>query len=173
MTKPRLTPLGAVGRGLLAAAIGTCDGPAVVLALQAGRRREQLCGLGVLGWAGRLGQSLCAWQDRTATVRGLSPASTGRPIRGAHQQSQALELSYGAGWGALFGIVVGSANQPRARFGLVFGPLVFGTSYVLMPLAQLYKPLWEYDATTLWKDFSAHLLYGVVTAAAFRWLSKP
>jgi len=32
--------------------------------------------------------------------------------------------------------------------------------------------MWEYDAATLWKDLSAHLVYGLGTAAAFKLLSK-
>jgi hypothetical protein len=33
---------------------------------------------------------------------------------------------------------------------------------------RLYKPIWEYDLPTLWKDLSAHLVYGLGTAATFR-----
>jgi hypothetical protein len=29
------------------------------------------------------------------------------------------------------------------------------------------RGLWEYDARTLWEDLSAHLVYGLGTAAAF------
>ena len=172
MTKTRLTPLGAVGRGLLAAAIDT-----LAMDLLWYWRYKQGGGeSSFVVWEFSVG--LDDWDKASA------PGKIGRRLyEGFRQQAlgaryaalttNLMHWSYGAGWGALFGIVVGSANQSRARFGLVFGPLVFGTSYVLMPLAQLYKPLWEYDATTLWKDFSAHLLYAVVTAAAFRWLSKP
>jgi hypothetical protein len=40
----------------------------------------------------------------------------------------------------------------------------------VLPLVKLYKPIWEYDRTTLAKDLSAHLVYGIGTAAAFRLL---
>jgi len=33
----------------------------------------------------------------------------------------------------------------------------------------VYKPIWEYDARTIWQDLSAHLVYGetkATTAAA-------
>jgi hypothetical protein len=42
---------------------------------------------------------------------------------------------------------------------------------VILPAAKLYEPIWEYDAKTLAKDLSAHLLYGTVTAATFGLLS--
>jgi len=41
----------------------------------------------------------------------------------------------------------------------------------VLPLAKVYKPIWQYDARTLAKDLSAHLAYGIGTAAAFRVLS--
>ena len=45
------------------------------------------------------------------------------------------------------------------------------TSYIVLPPTGLYKPMWEYDAPTLYKDLSAHLVYGVTTATSFRLLS--
>jgi hypothetical protein len=41
----------------------------------------------------------------------------------------------------------------------------------VLPRLGLYKPIWEYDRTTLAKDLSAHLVFGVTTAATFRVLS--
>jgi hypothetical protein len=38
-----------------------------------------------------------------------------------------------------------------------------------LPEAGLYKPIWEYDATTLARDLTAHLGYGAGTGTAF-WL---
>jgi hypothetical protein len=32
----------------------------------------------------------------------------------------------------------------------------------------LYKPIWKYDAETLAKDLSAHLVYGLAPATALR-----
>jgi len=55
---------------------------------------------------------------------------------------------------------------------LIFGVVVFANSYTVLPLAKLYKPVWEYDGPTLGKDLSAHLVYGVVTAEAFRLLAR-
>ncbi|MGH9075473.1 MAG: hypothetical protein ACRDZQ_15335 [Acidimicrobiales bacterium] len=50
---------------------------------------------------------------------------------------------------------------------------MWATSYVVLPLAKLYKPIWDYDAPTLWKDLSAHLAYGAAVAGTFRALWRP
>ena len=78
---------------------------------------------------------------------------------------------YGVLNGAPFGIVAGSLAAPRVRYGALFGACRLGTSYVVLPAAKLYKPIWEYDLRTLGKDLSAHLVYGLSTAAAFKLLS--
>jgi len=43
---------------------------------------------------------------------------------------------------------------------------------VVLPLAGLYKPIWEYDRHTLAKDLSAHLVYGLTTAVVFNRLTS-
>jgi hypothetical protein len=75
---------------------------------------------------------------------------------------------YGVAWGGLFGLVQSSLRAPRVRNGLALGALVWSASYVLMPLAKLYRPIWEYDAKVLAKDLGDHLVYGVGTGAADR-----
>ncbi len=65
----------------------------------------------------------------------------------------------------------GSAAVLRHRHGPVLGTAAFANSYVVLPLAKLYKPIWEYDGPTIAKDLSAHLVYGTVTAEAFRLLA--
>jgi hypothetical protein len=42
---------------------------------------------------------------------------------------------------------------------------------MVLPLAKLYEPIWKYDLKVLANDLSAHHLYGLTTAAAFRLLS--
>ena len=44
-------------------------------------------------------------------------------------------------------------------------------SYAVLVPAGLYKPIWEYDAKTLWQDPSAHLVYGMTTATTFSHVS--
>jgi hypothetical protein len=79
-----------------------------------------------------------------------------------------MHWGYGVGWGALFGIVIGSTRTARVRLGLLFGPLVWATGYLVLVPAKLYKPMWQYDRSTLWKDLSAHLVYGAAVGATFK-----
>jgi hypothetical protein len=55
--------------------------------------------------------------------------------------------------------------------GLPFGATVWASDYVILPAAKLYEPIWHYDAKTLANDLSAHLVYGLATAATLRLLS--
>jgi uncharacterized membrane protein YagU involved in acid resistance len=80
---------------------------------------------------------------------------------------------YGVLGAAQYGIVAGSLSRPRLGYGLLFGAGVWAASYVVLPAAKLYKPIWEYDRVTLAKDLSAHFVYGLSTAAAFRLMSAP
>ena len=65
----------------------------------------------------------------------------------------------------------GSLRAPRVRHGLALGTSVWTASYVLLPLAGLYRPIWEYDARVLAKDLGDHLVYGVSAPSAERLLA--
>jgi hypothetical protein len=58
------------------------------------------------------------------------------------------------GWGAVYGIVAGSVCPPRVRSGLLLGCVVWTVDYIVLPLAKVYKPMWEYDLRTLAEDLS-------------------
>jgi Protein of unknown function (DUF1440) len=73
--------------------------------------------------------------------------------------------------GAAYGVVAGSLPKQRVIYGLPFGASVWGSGYVVLPAAKLYKPIWKYDLKTLAGDLSAHLVYGLATATAMRLLS--
>jgi hypothetical protein len=80
--------------------------------------------------------------------------------------------AFGIFGGAQYGLVAGSLPTPRVRYGLPFGATVWASGYVILPAAKLYKPIWDYDAATLANDLSAHLVFGLTTAGAFRALSR-
>jgi hypothetical protein len=65
-----------------------------------------------------------------------------------------------------------TSRQPWTR-ALALGPAAWLSGYVVLPLAKVYKPIWEYDERTLADDLSAHLVYGAVTSAVFRVLTRP
>ncbi len=75
----------------------------------------------------------------------------------------------GDGFNVQAGILAGSLRTPRATYGLPFGAAVWAAGYIVLPEAGLYKPIRDYDSTTLARDLSAHLAYGAGTGIAF-WL---
>jgi hypothetical protein len=91
----------------------------------------------------------------------------------ARLANNATHWATGIGWGAAYGVLAGSLPARKVRYGLLWGTVVWASSYVVLPALGLYKPIWEYDATTLAKDLSIHLVYGVTTATAFRLLAGP
>ena len=82
-----------------------------------------------------------------------------------------VHWGYGIAWGGLFGLVEGSLRAPRVRHGLALGATAWTSDYVLLPLAGLYRPIWEYDAKVLAKDLGDHLVYGLGAAGAGRLLA--
>ncbi|MDV3126768.1 hypothetical protein M1247_17740 [Mycobacterium sp. 21AC1] len=90
------------------------------------------------------------------------------PARQARVTNNVVHWSTGAGWGTVLGTVQGVLGPPTARYGLVLGAAVWLQSYAVLAPAKLYRPIWDYDAKTLGKDLSAHLLYGLTTAVALR-----
>ena len=79
--------------------------------------------------------------------------------------------AFGIANGAAYGVVAGSVPKPRVWYGAPFGASVWGGGYVVLPAAGLYRPIWQYSPKVLAKDLSAHLVYGLTTAAAFKVVS--
>jgi hypothetical protein len=65
-----------------------------------------------------------------------------------------------------------ASTRPRKLRGPLFGTVVWLSGYAVLPLAKLYKPIWEYDAKTLGKDWGGHLAYGTATSTAFSILTR-
>jgi hypothetical protein len=150
-----MTPLGALGRGLLAGVAGT----AAMTAYQ-----EALSSNG--------GSKEPSWDDAPA------PAQVARRIlKGVfHEDVSAAKIplltnlmhwAYGTGWGGVYGLVQGTVRANPLLHGLLFGPSVWGMSYAQLVPMGLYEPPWAYPAKTVAKDLSYHLVYGLGVAAAF------
>lgn len=110
-----------------------------------------------------------------ASGRSLSNSSRAEssPDRWARSTTNVVHWMTGIAWGAQFGLVNGPSRRHWWEHALLFGPTVWLASYVVLPLAMVYKPIWQYDAKTLAKDLSAHLAYGAVAAATFAALTSP
>jgi hypothetical protein len=165
-----MTPIGAVVRGMLAGAAGT----AIMDAVWYARYRKDGGTSGFPDWETAAG--LDSFQDAPA------PAQVGkRLVEGLLQRelkpqtarlvTNLVHWGYGIAWGAAYGIVDGSTRRPRTIDGLLFGPIVWSTGDLVLAPTGIYQPMRHYDARTLWKDASAHLAFGVGTAAAFKLLT--
>jgi len=166
-----ITPLGAIARGVGAGAVGT----AAVDLIWFGRHRRGGGTSNLVDW--EFSKGLDDWEAAPAPVqvgRRLVEGFLQRELNPdkAALTNNATHWGYGLLWGALYGILAGSLRSARVRYGAIFGPLVWASAHAVLPAAGLYKPMWEYDAKTLGKDLSAHLGYGLGTAAAFRALAR-
>lgn len=165
------TPLGAIFKGAMAGIVGTV---AMDLVWYSRYRRD----------GGE--QSMTDWEF-SSELEGYedapAPAQVGKRLiealfdteldpETAAPMNNAVHWATGAGWGALHGIVNGSAAKPSALAGLVTGAVAWVTSYLALAPAGLYKPMWEYDAETLWNDLSAHLAFGIGTGFAYKLLAS-
>ena len=165
------TPLGVVSRALAAGAIGT----AAMDVLWFYRYKRGGGEEGFIDW--EFSRGLVSWEDAGPPAqigKRLFEGLFGRELADerAGLVNVAMHWSYGLFWAGQYGIVASSMpTRPGAQSGIAFGALVWASDYVVLPLAKLYKPIWEYEARTLADDLSAHLLYGVTTATTFRLLS--
>jgi hypothetical protein len=121
---------------------------------------------GVNGWAdasapGQFGK----WVVETATRRDPSD-------RWARTLTNLVHWATGIGWAVQFGFVSDSERR-RHQFllGALLGPTAWASGYAILPLTKVYKLIWDYDRTTLAKDFRTHLVYGCVTAVSFALLN--
>jgi hypothetical protein len=166
-----MTPLGALARGLAAGALGTLAMDGLLFS----RYRRGGGSDSFPAWEFSAG--LEKWDDAPA------PAQVGKrlfeglfqrplPPERARLVNNITHWAFGVVNGAQYGLVVGSLRNRRLRYGVPFAVGVWGSGYVVLPAAGLYQPIWEYDATTLAKDLSAHIVYGLTTAAAFKLLTR-
>jgi hypothetical protein len=165
-----MTPLGTIVPGLAAGALGTL---AMDLLWFARYQRE---GGNSTFTAWEFSSDVHSWDEAPAPAqvgKRLVEGLFGRelPAQRAALVNNITHWAYGMLAAAQYAIVAGSLSTPRIRHGLLFGATVWAVGYAVLPAAKLYKPIWEYDRQTLAKDLSAHLVYGLGTATAFRLLS--
>jgi hypothetical protein len=166
---PRPSRFGALARGLAAGAAGAVAMDSLQFArYRLGGGEDRL-----LAWEFSAG--LTEWEQAPG------PAQIGRrviegvlrrplPPERAALTNNVVHWGYCMAWGGMLGLVERSAGPPKVRHGLVLGTTVWLASYVIMPLAGLYRPIWEYEAPVLAKDLGDHLAYGLGVATAYRLL---
>jgi hypothetical protein len=166
-----LTPLSAIGCGLAAGGLGTAAMDALLFV------RYRRGG----GWS-----RFSAWESSAGIAdweQAPAPAQVGRrlvdglfqtqlPARRARLVNNVTHWAYGILGGAQYGVVAGSLPRRHVLYGLPFGAAVWGAGYIVLPAMKLYEPIWAYDRKTLANDLSAHLVYGLATAASLQALSR-
>lgn len=160
----RSDPVRRVVAGALAGAVGTLAMDLVWYA----RARRGGSEAGFAEW--EIVRDLSSWDDAPAPGqmgRKVIAAATGvdPPVEQAAAISNAMHWVYGTSWAAAYALAL-----PRRPWwaGPALGFAVWMSDYVTLPLAGLYRPIWDYDAATLAKDLSAHLAFGTATDVALR-----
>jgi hypothetical protein len=87
------------------------------------------------------------------------------PESAARLTNNVVHWATGIGWGIVHSVVRTVTPMATLASGVAIGAGAFGTSYGLLPRMGIYKRLSEYDGETLWKDLSAHLVFGAATGA--------
>jgi len=134
----RPSPVTAVVRGLLAAAVGTAAMTSVQMAYLSASGGEPSSTPGDVG------------RKLIDVPRDRRPAF-----------NQAMHVLYGTAWGAPLGLL----DRSRPVNGLLFGAAVWGVSLVQLPLLDVAPPPWRQDPAALGRDLAFHLAYGTATAA--------
>ena len=124
-------------------------------------------------------QGFVDWEtaEGTTSYEGASaPGQVGRKLAAAllHREpppSSARAVTNAVHWatGVQWGVVCGLALPLVRRVGPLpagvgLAATAFGAAYVILPLIGVYKPIWEYDRTTILQDATAHLVYGITGA---------
>ena len=154
-------------RGVAASAVGTL----AMDSLWYWRYKREGGDSGFLDW--ETSASLKSWDDAPAPAKVgkiLLEAVSGRELGPQHVRlvNNITHWGYGLLAGAPYGVVVRGLRSPKLWYGLPFGFGVWASGYVVLPAFGVYKPIWKYDAETLRKDLSAHLVFGAATAATFK-----
>ncbi|OLS99458.1 hypothetical protein BJF90_07985 [Pseudonocardia sp. CNS-004] len=172
MSKRRGTGIGSRAiRGAVAGAVGTA-----AMDLVWYRRYRRGGGKDpFLRW--EFGGDVLGWADASAPGqlgRKVERIVTGRrpPERWARTTTNVMHWATGIGWAVQYGVLAGRPARHRIIRALALGPVVWLSGYVILPLADVYQPIWEYDARTLANDLSAHLVFGLTTSATYAALAR-
>jgi hypothetical protein len=157
-------------RNAVAGAIAGAGGTAALDALQYARYRRGGGKDGLWHWESAAG--VMSWDEVSAPGQLARKAlhelaGNAPPEEWARPATNIVHWATGIGWGLLYGALVSTTSRRPLALALALGPTVWHSSYVVLPLAHVYKPIWQYDARTLGEDLSGHLVYGAVTSIAF------
>jgi hypothetical protein len=124
-------------------------------------------------------QTFAAWEFSSSASDfddAPAPAQVGRAVADAVGVSlppsavattnNAVHWMTGIGWGKAAGLLASLLPIPKVAVGVITGAGAWATSYAVLGRLGIYRPISEYDRETLWKDLSAHLVFGATLGAA-------
>ena len=166
-----MNALGIIARGLAAGAIGTAAMDTLLF------RRYRRAGGESRFPSWEFSAGLTSWEGAPAPAlvgKRIFERLSGRELGPDRVPlvNNVMHWGYGMLNGTQYGVVARSLRVPPIRYGLPFGATVFSGDYVVLSALKLYEPIWKYDRKTLADDLSAHLVYGLGTAAALQVLSR-
>jgi hypothetical protein len=89
------------------------------------------------------------------------------PDAWARPTTNLVHWATGISWGVQYGLLACKTSDVPWLRALALGPVAWLSSYVILPLLGVYKPIWDYDTRTLRDDLSAHVVFGTATSAVF------
>jgi hypothetical protein len=134
--------------------------------------------------AGGGSQEFVAWETSEGTegfAEAGAPARTARavadlvgvhlPASSARMMNNVVHWGTGIGWGEAHGAAASILGTSSPLLGPVTAVVAWATSYAVLPLLGVYKPMREYDRGTLQQDLTAHLVFGAVLGLVYRVLA--
>ncbi|MEP7047825.1 MAG: hypothetical protein ABI949_14145 [Ilumatobacteraceae bacterium] len=82
------------------------------------------------------------------------------PDSSAGLTNNVVHWTTGIAWGIAAALLRPLPKVGAIKSGILAGIGAWSTSYAVLPKFGVYKPIDEYDKKTLWKDLSAHLVFG-------------
>ncbi|HZX54204.1 MAG TPA: hypothetical protein VFE86_05965, partial [Ilumatobacteraceae bacterium] len=147
-----------VRTGLIAGAVGTT----AMDLLWFKRQRDEGSTVSFPDW--EFGKGISNFEEAPA------PARVGRvaaravkvelPDSTAALANNVVHWSTGATWGVAAATLRAVPGIGAIKAGFLAAIAAWTTSYAVLPKIGVYKSITEYDAKTLWKDLSAHLVFG-------------
>lgn len=149
-----VSPLGALGRGLVAGAAGTAALTASQFVAAKVTGTEMPTAAGVV--ARRIAEGVF-----------FKPVPDERlPVL-----NQAMHWTYGTAWGGVYGLAQSTLQLPAPHHGLLFGALLGTVGTAELPALGLMPPPWQVPPSALAINTFHHLMYGLAAAATFRALT--
>ncbi|MGM0619000.1 MAG: hypothetical protein ACQEUI_12825 [Actinomycetota bacterium] len=91
------------------------------------------------------------------------------PDSAAATTTNVMHWLTGVGYGVAHALLVD--GRPPLLGGVATGLGAVANSYATLGAMGIYEPVWKYDTTTITKDVSAHVVFGLATSLAYRALT--